>query len=102
MFFSNRQIPGARKIAKMLSKPGDRVGRPLVAEIMRENGWRSKVVKKYKATTNSKHNLPVAENILNREFTAERPNQKWLSDYSDVRVIPILTRQSAHPAVCTY
>jgi len=84
VFFSNRQIPGARKIAKMLSKPGDRVGRPLVAEIMRENGWRSKVVKKYKATTNSKHNLPVAENILNREFTAERPNQKWLSDITYV------------------
>ena len=47
---------------------------------MRENGWVPKVVKKYKATTNSKHNLPVAENILNREFQADRPNQKWVSD----------------------
>jgi putative transposase len=41
---------------------------------------KSKVVKKYKATTNSNHNLPVAENILNREFDAEKPNQKWVSD----------------------
>jgi putative transposase len=47
---------------------------------MRENGWIPKVIKKYKATTNSKHNLPVAENILNREFNADRPNQKWVSD----------------------
>ena len=74
-FFSNRKIPGARKIAKRL-----RVGRRLVGKIMRENGWIPKVVKKYKATTNSNHNLPVAENLLNREFDAERSNQKWVSD----------------------
>lgn len=47
---------------------------------MKEQGLRSKVCRKYKATTNSKHNLPVAENLLNREFTANRPNQKWVSD----------------------
>jgi putative transposase len=41
---------------------------------------RSKTVKKYKATTNSKHNLPVAENLLNQDFTAERSNLKWVSD----------------------
>jgi len=38
------------------------------------------VAKKFKATTNSKHNLPVAENLLNREFTATKPNQKMVSD----------------------
>jgi putative transposase len=47
---------------------------------MRENKWKSKVVKKYKVTTDSKHNLPVAENLLDRKFHVERPNQKWLSD----------------------
>lgn len=47
---------------------------------MKEQGLRSKVCRKYKATTNSKHNLPVAENLLNREFTATSPNQKWVSD----------------------
>ena len=78
-FFSNRKIPGARKIARKL-----RAGRKLVAKIMRKNGWIPKVVKKYKATTNSSHNLPVAENILNREFTAERQNQKWVSDITYV------------------
>ena len=79
-YFTNHQIPGARKIAEKLSRTGERVGRKLVGRIMRENGWKSKVVKKYKATTNSNHNLPVAENLLNREFQAFRPNQKWVSD----------------------
>ena len=80
IFFSNHQIPGARKIARMLRNLGYRVSRRLVTRIMRENGWRPRVIKKYKATTNSKHNLPVAENILNREFAAVRANEKWLSD----------------------
>ena len=51
---------------------------------MRENGWKSKVVKKYKATTNSNHSFPVSENQLNREFTSDRPNQKWVSDITYV------------------
>ena len=78
-FFGNHQIPGARKIAKKL-----RVSRRLVGDIMRKLGLVPKVVRKYKATTNSKHNLPVAENLLNRDFTAQRPNQKWVSDITYV------------------
>ena len=74
-FINGHKIPGAAKIAKALT-----VSRNTVAKIMKENGWKSKVVKKYKATTNSNHNLPVAENVLNREFWAVRPNQKWVSD----------------------
>ena len=51
---------------------------------MRKNGIRSKTVRKYKATTNSNHNLPVAENLLNRDFKANKPNQKWVSDITYV------------------
>ena len=47
---------------------------------MKEEGIRSKLAKKFKATTNSKHNLPVAENLLNRDFSATKPNQKMVSD----------------------
>jgi transposase InsO family protein len=79
-FFTGHKIPGSRKIAADLSTPEIPVSRTLVAKIMKENGWKSKVVKKYKATTNSNHNLPVAENKLDRQFTAEHPNQKWVSD----------------------
>jgi putative transposase len=69
----------------MLTTPENPVNRKAVATIMRENGWKSKVAKKYKATTNSKHSLPIAENILNREFTAQLPNQKWVSDITYVQ-----------------
>lgn len=41
---------------------------------MKANRIRSKVTKKYKATTNSKHNLPVADNLCNRDFITDKPN----------------------------
>jgi putative transposase len=41
---------------------------------------RAKGARKYKATTNSKHSLPVALNLLQQDFSAMRPNQKWVSD----------------------
>jgi transposase InsO family protein len=60
--------------------PRQKASRGRVARLMRVNGIRSKVVKKYKATTNSNHNLPVAENLVNQNFEASKPNEKWLSD----------------------
>jgi len=51
---------------------------------MKHAGIRSKVAKKYKTTTNSKQSLPVAENILKREFKADKPNQKMASDITYV------------------
>lgn len=79
-FYDNRKILGSTKIAQKLSKLEVSVNRKTVAAIMREKGLKSKTVKKYKATTNSRHNLPVAENLLNRDFSANRPNEKWVSD----------------------
>jgi putative transposase len=55
-----------------------------IERIMKKEGIRSKVARKFKATTDSKHNLPVAENLLNREFTATAPNQKLVSDLTYV------------------
>jgi len=78
-FYDNKQIPGAVKITGSLSTSESPVNLKLVAKIMKENGLKSKVVKKYKATTNSNHNLPVAENILNREFKAEKPHKFLIS-----------------------
>nr|WP_278244827.1 IS3 family transposase [Sulfobacillus thermosulfidooxidans] len=51
-----------------------------VARLMRAAGLRSRVVKKYKATTNSRHAHPVADNVLNRQFVATRPHQVWMTD----------------------
>ena len=83
-FHAGHRIPGARKIAEILRSNGEKVSRGLVAKIMQEKGLKSRVVKKYKATTNSKHSLPVAENLLSREFQAIRINEKWVSDITYV------------------
>ena len=72
---------GSRKITREINRKSEKpVNHKRVERIMRENGIRSKSHKKYKATTNSRHNLPVAENILDRDFTADRPGQKMVSD----------------------
>jgi len=52
---------------------------------MRQAGIRAKTVRKFKATTNSKHTHPVAENLLAQDFTATRPNQRWVSDITYIR-----------------
>lgn len=75
----SHQIYGYPRVTKALPD-GLKASKNRVHRLMRENGIFSKTRRKYKATTNSNHNLPVAENILNREFTAARPNQKWVSD----------------------
>ncbi len=78
---SSRGTYGGRKITHEINRGAEKkVNHKRVERIMRENGIRSKSHKKYKATTNSSHNLPVAENILNREFTANSPGQKMVSD----------------------
>lgn len=74
----SHRIYGAPQITKNLPKD-QKASKGRVARLMRANGIKSKVTKKYKATTNSRHNFPVAENILNREFTATKPNEKWVS-----------------------
>lgn len=76
-----RQVYGSRKMTQELNnRLNKQVNHKRVERIMRENGIHSKVTKKYKATTNSSHNLPVAPNILGRDFTAENPAQKMVSD----------------------
>lgn len=47
---------------------------------MQELGIQAVAKRKYKATTDSRHSRPVAENHLNRQFTPKRPNQYWVSD----------------------
>lgn len=77
----SKEIYGSQKICHELNRTSKKpINHKRVERIMKENGIRSKTHKKYKATTNSKHNLPVAENILNRDFTADHPGQKMVSD----------------------
>jgi transposase InsO family protein len=72
---------GSPKITNDLVSNGWKVSRQRVARIMRSNDIRSIISKKFKVTTtDSSHSLPVAKNHLNRDFTANRPVEKWVSD----------------------
>ena len=51
-----------------------------VAKVMRAAGIRAKSTRRFVRTTDSQHRLPVSENVLNREFTATKPNEKWVMD----------------------
>ena len=80
IFDDEKSRAGALRITKRLNNEGTPVGRHRVAKIMRSNGWRARAAKKFKATTNSNHQLPVAPNLLQQNFSARRPNEKWVSD----------------------
>ncbi|MGN7300765.1 IS3 family transposase, partial [Ferdinandcohnia sp. SAFN-114] len=75
-----KQRYGSVKITKTLNKRGVEVSERTVSRIMTKNQWKSCTVKKYKATTNSKHKHPVSENVLDRQFKASKPNQLWVTD----------------------
>lgn len=77
----NRQVYGSPRICQALNIQGESVSENTVADIMKQRRIRAKTKKKYvPRTTDSRHGQPVAENILNREFEASRPNQKWATD----------------------
>lgn len=79
---------GSPRITAELKKAGELVNHKRVEKLMRMNGIRAKMKRRFKRTTDSKHSNPIAENILNRDFKAEKPNQKWVSD---ITYIPVLT-----------
>jgi len=80
LFFASKRRAGSPKIAVKLREEGWSVSTKTVGRLMKEMGLRSVVVKKHKATTNSKHNHPVYANVLNRNFKVLAPNQVWVSD----------------------
>ena len=80
IFAGSKGRYGSPKITRELQARGRRVGKNRVANRMRQAGLRSKIRRKYRVTTDSKHQLPVSPNLLQRNFTAQAPNQTWVSD----------------------
>lgn len=76
----SRYTYGSPRVWEELQKAEGKVSRSLIARVMRKYGFRSIHKKKFKVTTDSKHTFPVSHNVLNRDFTAERIAQKWVSD----------------------
>jgi len=76
---------GSRRIRAALRMQGMNVGRHRVRRMMREQALKVRWRRKHVHTTDSRHSLPVAENVLNRQFTPEAPNRAWACDITYVR-----------------
>ncbi len=76
----NREIAGPETLQHDLKEQGIQVGVCRIRKIRKKLGIRCIQKKKFKATTDSKHTLPVAENMLNQQFEADAPNRIWVSD----------------------
>ncbi|PEP85742.1 integrase, partial [Bacillus toyonensis] len=84
IFLESRCLYGSPKVTSVLRQKGKQISQKTVARIMKEQGLQSRTVKKYKATTNSKHSYPIQDNVLNRQFKVKKPNQVWVADITYV------------------
>jgi len=73
-------VYGSPRMLKELRNRGFVVNHKMVEALMAENGIAAKTKKKFKATTNSNHSLPIAKNLLKRKFRKKKPNQVWVGD----------------------
>ena len=78
----SRRTYGSPRVHASLKAAGYRIGRKRVARLMRENDIRPRTKRKFKVTTDSRHDHPIAPNLLDRQFTVEAPNTVWLADLS--------------------
>ena len=74
-FVAQKRREGSPRLSRRLG-----AGRRQVAQSLHRQGLCAKAARKFKATTNSNHALPVAENLLRQDFTAQRPDQVWVAD----------------------
>ena len=80
LFVESRESLGSRQMVKQLRKEGFEIGRYRARRLMKKLGLVVKRKKRFVLTTDSKHSLPVAENLLNREFLPAEKNQVWTTD----------------------
>jgi putative transposase len=86
-FKKSRDTYGYRRIHDDLIDQSELCGNHRVQRLMRENNIRPKTRKKFKVTTDSKHNKPIHENYLSRQFYASTPNERWTSDITYVQTV---------------
>lgn len=75
-----RRTYGSPRVHAVLRRDGETCCENTVARLMREEGLKSRTKRKFKATTDSSHGLPVAANLLARDFERTRPNEVWAGD----------------------
>jgi putative transposase len=82
-FDASKQRYGSPRIHRDLLAQQERVSRKRVIRLMQEEGLQARVRKRFKCTTMSDHAQPVAANLLDRQFTADAPNQRWVGDITE-------------------
>ena len=82
-----RKYYGSPRVHRALKKQQVRISRKRVIRLMQEEGLVGRHRRRFRCTTDSEHGLPVATNLLGREFTAAAPNQRWIGDTTEL-VIP--------------
>lgn len=71
---------GWPRVWRQLQANGVAVGKERVRRLMQQHGIRARTKRKFKATTDSRHNLPVAPNLIARDFSPPAPNRVWATD----------------------
>lgn len=84
VYRASRQTYGSPRIHAELRSQGRCCSRKRIARLMRQHGVSARRKRHRTCTTDSRHSSPVAPNRLNRAFTAERPNEKWVADITGV------------------
>jgi putative transposase len=84
-FMASHQSYGSRRLVSALDTQGIQIGRYKARSLMRQAGLKPVWKRKFVHTTNSKHNLPIAENILARQFNPVAPNVAYVSDITYIR-----------------
>lgn len=82
---NSRSVYGARRIKSELVEQGETISRPRVGRLMRQQALKAKAKKKFKATTNSNHGLPVAPNLLDRNFNVDQSDTVYAGDITYIR-----------------
>jgi len=82
-FEGSKHRYGSPRIHRDLLEQDVRVSRKRVIRLMQEDGLKARVRKRFKCTTMSDHDQPVAANLLDRQFTAAAPNQRWVGDTTE-------------------
>ncbi len=83
-FETGRGTYGSPRVRDELVDQGFGIGRKRVARLMREMGFEGVTPRKFRVTTDSDHDHPIAENLLDRNFKASGPNEKWATDITYV------------------
>ena len=84
IFIDSRCTYGSRRLRQSLMNIGFLISRRRVKKLMKSMGLSCKTKRRYKVTTDSKHKEPIANNILNRDFKALKPNTKYVGDITYV------------------